>query len=180
VSPYEAWPFLSDPNHPLLSAVWAVAIHGVLALVAIAPILWRSRHRVIYGALAFVGGSVLDLDHVAAAGSLSLHALESLSGRPDTHSLIFVVALGLLAAALTRRPLAGWTVFAVMLSHLLFDGAGGHERILYPFARLDGLPWLLCPLGTLALAGVSLLVSGAGARPRPREPAERPDAVATA
>jgi hypothetical protein len=63
VSTYPAWPFLSDPYHPFLSAVWAVMIHGVLGVLVVAPILWRSRHRTVYTAVAFVGGSILDLDH---------------------------------------------------------------------------------------------------------------------
>jgi hypothetical protein len=179
VSPYQAWPFLSDPSHPFLSAVWAVAIHGCLALIAVAPLIWRSRHRLGYGALTFVGGSILDLDHFVAAGSLSLHTIETLSGRPDTHSLVFVAALAALALLLTRRWLAAWAVFAVNVAHLLFDAAGGHEHILYPFSSLDGLPWLLCPLGTLALAVVSGLISaGAQRSSRARMATERTDAVA--
>jgi len=31
----------------------------------------------------------------------------------------------------------------------------GSEHLLYPFTSVDGLPWLLCPLGTLALLAVS-------------------------
>lgn len=179
MSPYQAWPFLSDPSHPFLSAVWAVAIHGCLALIAVAPLIWRSRHRLAYGALAFVGGSILDLDHFIAAGSLSLHTIETLSGRPDTHSLIFVAGLAALTLLLTRRRLAAWAVFAVNVAHLLFDAAGGHEHILYPFSSLDGLPWLLCPLGTVALLGISAAISAGAQRPsRGRIATERPDAVA--
>jgi hypothetical protein len=155
VSPYGAWPFLSDPSHPFLSAVWAVLIHGVLALVAIGPIVWRSRRRLPYGLLTFAGGSLLDLDHFIAAGSLDLHTIETLSSRPVTHSLLFVLALGVVALALTRRVLVAWSVFAVNLAHVLFDAAGGNERFFYPLTHPDGLAWLLCPLGTLALLGVS-------------------------
>jgi hypothetical protein len=164
VSPYHAWPFLSDPAHPFLSAVWAVLIHGVLALVAIAPILWRSRHRLIYGTLAFVGGFILDIDHFIAAGSLNLHTIETLGGRPDTHSVIFIAALAVVAATLTRSWLAAWAVFAVNLVHLLFDGAGGNEHVLYPFTRVDGIGWMFCPLGTLACLAVSTLLVRYGAR----------------
>jgi hypothetical protein len=69
VSTYPAWPFLSDPNHPFLSAVWAVMIRGVLGVLVVAPILWPSRHRTAYRAVAFVGGSILDLDHFIEAGT---------------------------------------------------------------------------------------------------------------
>jgi hypothetical protein len=165
VSPYHAWPFLSDPSHPFLSAVWAVLIHGVVAVLAIAPILWRSRHRLIYGLLAFVGGFILDIDHFIAAGSLNLHTIETLSGRPDTHSVVFILALSAITVAATRRWLAGWSVFAVNLAHLLYDGAGGNEHVLYPFTSVDGIPWLLCPLGTLVLLAVSAALAHTTMRP---------------
>jgi len=179
VSPYGAWPFLSDPSHPFLSAVWAVLIHGCLALVAIGPILWRSRHRLAYGLLAFAGGSVLDLDHFIAAGSLDLHRIETLSGRPDTHSLLFVLALGAVTLLLTRRVLAAWAVFAVNLAHVLFDAAGGNEHFFYPYTGSDGLAWLVCPLGTLALAGVSAALAATLMRspPQPAVAGERRDAL---
>ena len=160
MSPYSAWPFLSDPSHPLLSAVWAVVIHGALAVAALAPILWRSRRRIRYTAVAFAGGSLLDLDHFIAAGSLSLHTIETLPGRPDTHSVAFVLVLGLLALLVTRRWQAAWAVFAVNLSHVLFDAAGGSEHVFYPLSHTDGLPWLACPLGTLALFGASAVLAG--------------------
>ncbi len=57
----------------------------------------------------FAAGSLFDLDHIVAAGSLNLHAIETLSGgRPDTHSLVVVVLLTAIAYALTRRPLFAW------------------------------------------------------------------------
>ena len=170
MSPYHAWPFLSDPSHPFLSAVWAVLIHGVLAIVVIAPILWRSRHRLVYGVLAFFGGFILDVDHFIAAGSLNLHTIETLGGRPDTHSVVFIAALAAVALALTRHAQAAWAVFAVNLVHLLFDGAGGNEHVLYPFTGVDGIPWLLCPLGTLACLAVSTLLARVPSTPHPPQP----------
>jgi hypothetical protein len=167
VSPYRAWPFLSDPSHPLLSAVWAVLIHGVIALIAIAPILWRSQHRLRNATLAFIGGSLLDVDHFIAAGSLSLHAIETMSGRPATHALVFAVLLGVVALALSRRRIVAWSVFAVALAHLLFDAAGGGVRLFYPLAQPDGLPWLASPAGTLGLCAASTAIAGVS----PRAPA---------
>ena len=177
MNPYPAWPFLSDPSHPLLSAVWAVAIHGVISLAAVGPIVWRARRRELYAALAFAGGSAIDLDHFIAAGSLNLHTIETMSGRPDTHSLIFAVGLGLLAFALMRRAIAGWSVFAVTLAHLLFDAAGGSEHFLYPFSRLDGLPWIVCPLGTIAVAVASTMIAAVAMEP-PQPAAARRAAAA--
>ena len=179
MSPYQAWPFLSDPSHPFLSAVWAVLIHGVVGVLAVAPILWRSRHRLRYGLLAFVGGFILDIDHFIAAGSLNLHTIETLSGRPDTHSIVFALALSAATGVATRRWLAAWAVFAANLAHLLYDGAGGNEHVLYPFTSVDGLPWLLCPLGTLALLAASAVLARAVMRPAGSAPSrlERQDAV---
>jgi hypothetical protein len=59
-----------------------------------------------------------------------------------------VLALAVPALALTRRWVAAWAVFAVNLSHLLFDAGGGGDHILYFSNRPDGIPWLLFPLGT--------------------------------
>jgi hypothetical protein len=169
VSPYPAWPFLSDPSHPFLSAVWAVLIHGVLGLVVVAPIVWRSGHRLGYAALAFVGGSLLDADHFIVAGTFNLHTIETLSGgRPLTHSLIFVVLLAGLTIALSGRPLFGWTVFAVNCEHLLFDAAGSHERIFYPLNHPDGIPWLLCPLGALVFFAASREIARRAPRASPQ------------
>jgi hypothetical protein len=165
MSSYHAWPFLSDPAHPFLSAVWAVVAHGALALFVVSPLVLRSRHRLGVAALAFVGGSLLDLDHFIAAGSLSLHTIETLGDRPDTHSLVFVALISLLVLALTRRPRVAWALFAVNLSHLLFDAAGGHDPIVYPLSGLDGLPWLLCPLGAIALFAGSELIARRTPRP---------------
>ena len=169
---YPAWPFLSDTSHPLASAIWAVFIHGVIGVIVVAPIVWHSRQRILYGLIAFVGGSALDLDHVVAAGSIDPHTLETLSGgRPETHSLGFVVALAVVTfvvwpwlSRLARRGdgrlsrwVAAWCVFAVNCAHLLFDGAGGRERILWP-AGVDGIAWLLCPVGVVVLMGLSFVV----------------------
>jgi hypothetical protein len=160
--PYRGWPFLSDPHHPVLSAVWAVFAHGTLSLFVVLPIVLRSNRRVLFGTLAFIGGPALDLDHAVAAGSLSPRAMEHLGHRPDTHSLLFAAALALLALALTRRKLAAWSVFAVVVAHLLFDAAGGSERWLFPLEHPDAIPWLACPIGIAVLFGISALAGRAG------------------
>jgi hypothetical protein len=172
MSSYHSWPFLSDTAHPFLSAVWAVLAHGVLALFVVSPLVLRSRHRLGNAALAFVGGSLLDLDHFIAAGSLSLHRIETLGGRPDTHSLVFVALVSLLLLALTRRPRVAWALFAVNASHLLFDAAGGNDPIIYPLSHLDGLPWLLCPLGAVALFAASELIARRTPSPAARRAAD--------
>ncbi len=178
MSPYRGWPFLSNASHPFVSAVWAVLSHGCLALFIVAPLLWRSRHRVVYGLIAFVGGSALDVDHFIEAGTLNLHRIETLpGGRPETHSVAFVLVLALLTFALcprswdrTRRFVAAWAVFAVNMGHLLFDAAGGSEHILYPWNQVDGIPWLLCPIGALVLFGLSWVIARRSSRSSPQGP----------
>jgi membrane-bound metal-dependent hydrolase YbcI (DUF457 family) len=159
VHPDPAWPFLSDPAHPFLSAVWAVLIHGMIGIAVVSPLIWQSRRRVTYASIAFVGGSILDLDHFIDAGSLNLHTIETLGDRPDTHSLAFVALVAVLTLAISRRPQFAWALFAVNASHLLFDAAGSGEHILYPFSSLDSVPWLACPIGDLGLLAVSAAVA---------------------
>ena len=175
--PYHGWPFLTSPQHPTLSAVGAVLIHGSISLFVVLPIVLRSSRRVLFGALAFIGGPALDLDHVVAAGSLSVWHIEHLNHRPDTHSLLFAGALALLAFAVTRRKLLAWSVFAVIVSHLLFDAAGAGEYWLYPLKHPDSIPWLACPIGLAVLFSISLVVTRTEpSRPAPerqRDPALR-------
>jgi membrane-bound metal-dependent hydrolase YbcI (DUF457 family) len=157
--PYHGWPFLTSPDHPTLSAAGAVLIHGGISLFVILPIVLRSNRRIVFAVLAFIGGAALDLDHVVAAGSLRPQALETLQHRPDTHSLLFAMALTLLAFALTRSKPIAWSVFAVIVSHLLFDAAGGNEYWLYPLTHPESIPWLACPVGIAVIFGVSAVVA---------------------
>jgi membrane-bound metal-dependent hydrolase YbcI (DUF457 family) len=158
VHSYHGWPFLSDPHHPVLSAVWAIFVHGFLSLFVVAPIVVRSNRRALFAALACVVGVALDLDHAVAAGSLSPRAMEHLGHRPDTHSLLFAVAAAILAFVLTRSKLVAWSIFAVIVVHLLFDAAGGGEYWLFPLERTDSIPWLACPVGSVVLTGISYVL----------------------
>jgi len=153
--PYRGWPFLTSPQHPQLTAVSAVLIHGCLTLLVVLPIVWRSRNRAAMAALAFLGGPALDLDHVVAAGSFRAQALENLGHRPFIHSLLFALVATALALVISRRPLVAWAVFAVIGSHLLFDAAGGGEYWLWPLTRPDSIPWLACPVGVVAILAIS-------------------------
>jgi membrane-bound metal-dependent hydrolase YbcI (DUF457 family) len=121
---------------------------------------WETRF--LFAALAFIGGFALDLDHAVAEASLSPRAMEHLGHRPDTHSLLLAVALTLLALALTRSRPITWSVFAVIVSHLLFDTAGGNEYWPYPLTHLNSIPWLACPVGIAVLLVISAVVARAG------------------
>jgi len=163
--PYYGWPFLTSPAHPDLSAVAAVIIHGCISLAVVFPLVLRSKRRLTFGALAFIGGPALDLDHVIAAGSFRPQALESLGERPPTHSLLFAIALTLAVLAVTRSKTVSWAVFAVIVSHLLFDAAGGGEEWLYPLKHPDSIPWLACPIGLAVLFWVSFAIARSGPSP---------------
>jgi membrane-bound metal-dependent hydrolase YbcI (DUF457 family) len=162
--PYRGWPFLTSPQHPTLSAVGAVLIHGAISLFVVLPIVLRSRKPVLFGVLAFIGGPAVDLDHVVAAGSFRPHALETLDHRPDTHSLLFALVLTLLVYLISRGKQLTWSVFAIIVSHLLFDAAGGDEYWLYPLKHPNSIPWLACPIGIVLLFLVSTRVASAHSR----------------
>jgi zinc transporter ZupT len=171
--PYLGWPFLSDPSHPVLSAVWAVLVHGLISLLVVLPIVWRSRRRALGAALAFAAGPALDLDHVVAAHTLDPSRLEHLAGgRPATHSMLLAVALGVLVLLLIRHIRWAWAVFAVVISHVLYDGAGGSERWLYPLSSSEGIPWLAFPVGMIVLMIGSELVSRRSDTPPRTHPGE--------
>ena len=157
--PYRGWPFLTSPQHPTLSAVGAFVIHGAISLFVVFPIVWRSDKRLLFGTLAFLGGPAVDLDHVVVAGSFRPRALETLNHRPDTHSLLFALVLTLLVYLISRGKRLSWSVFAIFVSHLLFDAAGGDEYWLYPLKHPNSIPWLACPVGILLLFWVSTRVA---------------------
>jgi membrane-bound metal-dependent hydrolase YbcI (DUF457 family) len=157
--PYHGWPFLTAPHYPTLSALGAVLIHGCIGLLAVSPIMLRNSRRLLFAVLAFVGGFAVDLDHVVAAESLRPQALETLNHRPDTHSLLLALILTLVAFALTRSKPVAWSVFAVIVAHLLFDAAGGNEHWLYPLTHPDSIPWIACPVGIAVLFWISTLVA---------------------
>lgn len=171
MSPYRGFPFLADPRHADLTAAAAVLLHGLIAVVVLAPILRIVRHPWRWTAVAFVAGPAVDLDHVFAAGSASPRAMEQLGDRPETHTVLLGVALALLVLLISRNLLLAWAVFAIDASHVIFDAAGGGDSWLYPIITSASLPWLICP-ATIALfyAISSLLAKRAGlptARPGP-------------
>jgi membrane-bound metal-dependent hydrolase YbcI (DUF457 family) len=156
---YPHWPFVTDTRHAFVTAVWAFLVHGMISLAVVLPIVLAGNRRLAYGVLAFAAGPALDLDHAVASGSLNPKALETLSHRPYTHSLVFAVGLAVIALLVTRSRVAAWSVFAVIAVHLVFDASGGDERILYPLQRPNGLPWLAFPVGFAALTTMSWAIA---------------------
>jgi membrane-bound metal-dependent hydrolase YbcI (DUF457 family) len=121
--------------------IWAVLdapVHATLALLVVSPLYTRpaSQARMLTRlAGAALAPVLIDLDHFVAAGSLSLQAAISLpGGRPFTHSLVFALALGLLAFLISRDTVDGWLVFGALASHVLRDAStGGIPYLLWPF-----------------------------------------------
>jgi len=159
MSPHRGWPFLADPRHADLTAASAVLMHGLIAILVLAPILARSRRRTLYSVLAFVGGVAVDLDHVVAAGSVSPRAMEHLGYRPETHSLLLAVGVAVLVLAVARSAVTAWCTFAVIASHVIFDAAGGGDRWLYPLSQSGSVGWLVCPASILVMLALSGLIA---------------------
>lgn len=163
----------------MLSALWEVFAHGSLGVIVVLPLIWRNPRRNRLALLAFLGGVALDIDHVVAAGSLNPRSMEQLGHRPDTHSLLFVSVLALIALAATRRKPIAWAVFAVLIAHLFFDAPGGGVRWLFPLQHPDAIPWLACPVGIVLLTGISAMVARAGGSNAGREGVGGPSDPAT-
>jgi hypothetical protein len=164
VSPYRGFPFLADPRHADLTAAAAVLLHGLIAVVVLAPILRIVRHPWQWTAVAFVAGPAVDLDHVFAAGSASPRAMEQLGDRPETHTILLGVALALLVLLISRNLLVAWAVFTIDASHVIFDAAGGADRWLYPISTSASLPWLICPATIALFYAISWLLASRAAR----------------
>jgi len=101
-------------------------------------------HKAIYQfykliVIAGLAAMLLDLDHVVAAGSLSLYDITHLPARPVTHSLLFSAACGILASILSYSRINGWLIFCVLASHVVRDASTGMTPFLWPLP-VDHLP----------------------------------------
>jgi hypothetical protein len=124
---------------------WALLdspVHGLLALLVVSPLFrhpFFQRKLLGWLTVAALTAVFIDLDHVIAARSFSLIEITTLPNRPMIHSLLFASLFGLVALLLTRRPLAGWLIFAVLASHVLRDASTGATYFLWPLS-VDQLP----------------------------------------
>jgi hypothetical protein len=83
------------------------AVHGLVALLVTAPTIWQLLP------LAFLAGTLVDLDHFLVAGPRSFWAATHLEKRPPTHSLTLRswsarVDTGSLEASPLLWPLDDW------------------------------------------------------------------------
>jgi len=110
-------PFFGRPFWALVDS----GAHGLVALLVTAPLLQSPRLLI----LAFVAGTLVDVDHFLAAGSRSFQAATQLEKRPPTHSLTFALLVSgggyLFSGSLTTA----WIVFAALTSHVLRDASVG-------------------------------------------------------
>ena len=158
---------------------WALVdppVHAALALLAVAPLILRgsaraalSRAALSRAALAGLAAVLIDLDHALAAGSFSVYAMTHLGGRPETHSLLFVLGCGLFAWGISRRGEWGWLLGLALLSHVLRDASSGGTPLLWPFFDFERLS-----LPAYYAAQVGLFVGGWVVRQFPLTPSPSP------
>jgi hypothetical protein len=82
----ERQPFFGRPFWALVDS----GVHGLVALLVTAPILQSPQLLV----LAFLAGTLVDVDHFLAGWFRSFQAATQLEKRPPTHSVTFALLVG--------------------------------------------------------------------------------------
>ncbi len=105
-----------------LRAVADKTLHGLVPLAVSLP-LWCEDPvgRWGLGLAAFLGGFLLDLDHVIAFRSLSLENCSTQKRRPFGHGAVAFLVAGGATLALSRSPLLASVVAFPVASHVFFD-----------------------------------------------------------
>jgi len=124
--------------------LWALVdsgVHEFVALLVTAPIIRSAPTTWQLLALAFLAGTLVDLDHFLAAGSRSLWTATHLEKRPPTHSVTFALLVSgggyLFSGSLTTA----WVVFAALVSHVLRDASVGTAPLLWPLGDWRMARW---------------------------------------
>jgi hypothetical protein len=112
-------------------------VHGLVALLVTAPNL-RSPQLPV---LAFVAGTLVDVDHFLAAGSRSFRAATHLEKRPPTHSVTFALLVSGGGYLLSGSVTTAWVVFAALNSRVLRDASVGTAPILWPLGDWRVARW---------------------------------------
>ena len=173
VHPYPAWPFLSDPAHPFLSAVWAVLIHGAIGIAVVAPLVWREppardlrRDRVRRRARCST--STTSSRPAASTCTRSRRSAAVPTPTRSRSSRCSPCSRSRSRAARSSRGRCSRSTPRTCSS----TRRAAASTILYPFTNLDGVPWLVCPLGDAGVCSRSASPSaplGAGALARAAE-----------
>lgn len=120
-------PFFGRPFWPFVDS----GVHGLVAFLVTTPIIRRAPTPQHLLALAFLAGTLVDLDHFLVAGPRSFWAATHLGRRPPTHSVTFVLLVSgggyLFSGSLTTA----WVVFAALTSHVLRDPSVGTAPLLW-------------------------------------------------
>ena len=103
-----------------------------MALLVTSPIIRSGPAPRQLFALAFLAGTLVDVDHFLAAGSRSLWTATHLEKRPPTHSVTFALLVSGGGYLFSGSLSTAWVVFAALTSHVLRDASVGTAPLLWP------------------------------------------------
>jgi len=123
-----------------------------VALLVTSPIIRSGPAPRQLFALAFLAGTLVDVDHFLAAGSRSLWTATHLEKRPPTHSVTFALLVSGGGYLFSGTFITAWIVFAALSSHVLRDASVGTAPILWPLGewRIPRWAYWLGEVGLLA------------------------------
>lgn len=159
-----AWP------RGIPTSIWALLdapVHWVLALLIVSPLLSHpalGRHLWLWVAVATVAAVLVDLDHFIAARSFALEDALTLGNRPWAHSLLFAMAMAVVAWMVSREPMGALLVLVVLLSHIVRDASHGSIPLWWPIHSRVEMP---VPLYYALEIGLGWIVLGVAGRPSP-------------
>ena len=130
----ERRPFFGRPFWALIDS----AVHGLVALLVTAPIIHSAlstQQRLALLGLAFLAGTLVDVDHFLAARSRSFWTATHLEKRPPTHSVTSALLLGAAGFLLCRSLSTAWVVFAGRAPHVLRGASVGTAPVAWPLGH---------------------------------------------
>jgi hypothetical protein len=101
---------------------------GLVTLLFTAPILQSSQLLL----LAFLAGTLVDVDHFLAAGSRGFWTAKHLEKRPPTHSATSALLVSGGGYLLSGSLSTAWIVLAALTSHVLRDASVGTAPLFWP------------------------------------------------
>lgn len=131
----------ATPPQASLRVAWRLLdplIHITIGFLVITPfiIYQPATPKRVFFALCLVMLSISpDMDHILAAGSLSLQSITRVIPRTPSHAFFNALVVGLAAWLLSRKFRTGWLFFAVITSHFIRDAYTG-GMLLFPWSTL--------------------------------------------
>jgi hypothetical protein len=132
----ERRPFFGRPFWALVDS----AVHGLVALLVTAPIIHSASSPQLLG-IAFLAGTLVDVDHFLVARSRSFWTATHLEKRPPTHSLTFALLVSGGGHLFSRSLATDWVVFSALASHVLCDASAGTAPVLWPLGKRKVPRW---------------------------------------